>query len=91
MCECVCTYVLGIADTYLLREKRDDLSTDGAETFHNLRLSLKTRKESERGASDGVISVIISTLMTTEHVTAPLQGASRSRSGKRKELWKGLG
>ena len=40
---CVCVFcvpesVSGSSDTYLLREERDDLSTDGTETLDNLRL-----------------------------------------------------
>lgn len=35
---CACVNVSGCSDTYLLREERDDLSTDGTETLDNLRL-----------------------------------------------------
>lgn len=46
---CLSVSVSGSGDTYLLREERDDLSADGTETLHNLRLRWKEREtEGER-------------------------------------------
>ena len=41
---CLCLSVSG-GDTYLLREERDDLSTDGTETLDNLRLQWRERQK----------------------------------------------
>lgn len=42
---CLCLSVSGGGDTYLLREERDDLSTDGTETLDNLRLRWRERQK----------------------------------------------